>query len=97
MIVDDSIAEKPHTDENDIVCWHYDHSQERTAKGITVAGCRCRPVWLYQAGSVETVHPNFGWLVNQSTRFATRYTALVIGSIVGGGVIERWAPTDCLS
>ena len=29
MIVDDSISEKPHTDENDIVCWHYDHSQQR--------------------------------------------------------------------
>src|SRR3989337_1787774 len=25
MIVDDSIAEKPYSDENDIVCWHYDH------------------------------------------------------------------------
>ena len=24
MIVDDSIAEKPYTDENDIICWHYD-------------------------------------------------------------------------
>ncbi len=34
MIVDDSIAEKPYTDENEIICWHYDHSQERTIKGI---------------------------------------------------------------
>ena len=34
LIVDDSIAEKPYTDENDIVCWHYDHTQGRTVKGI---------------------------------------------------------------
>jgi len=34
LIVDDSIAEKPYTDENDIVCWHYDHSQDRAVKGI---------------------------------------------------------------
>jgi len=34
MIVDDSISEKPYTDENDIVCWHYDHSHQRTVKGI---------------------------------------------------------------
>lgn len=34
MIIDDSIAEKPYTDENDIVCWHYDHSKDRTIKGI---------------------------------------------------------------
>lgn len=34
IIVDDSISEKPYTDENDIICWHYDHSQQRTIKGI---------------------------------------------------------------
>lgn len=34
MIIDDSIAEKPYTDENDIICWHYDHSKDRTIKGI---------------------------------------------------------------
>ncbi len=34
MIVDDSIAEKPYTDENDIICWHYDHSHNRVIKGI---------------------------------------------------------------
>lgn len=34
MIVDDSIAEKPYTDENDIICWHYDHSKDRMIKGI---------------------------------------------------------------
>jgi hypothetical protein len=34
LIVDDSIAEKPYTDENAIVCWHYDHSKDRQVKGI---------------------------------------------------------------
>ena len=34
LIVDDSIAEKPYTDVNDIVCWHYDHSTDRQVKGI---------------------------------------------------------------
>ena len=34
MIVDDSIAEKPYTDENEIVCWHYDHAHDRQVKGI---------------------------------------------------------------
>ena len=34
MIVDDSISEKPYTDENDIICWHYDHSKDQTIKGI---------------------------------------------------------------
>ncbi len=34
LIVDDSILSKPYTDGNEIVCWHYDHSQERNVKGI---------------------------------------------------------------
>jgi hypothetical protein len=34
MIIDDSIEEKPYTDENEIVCWHYDHSKDRLVKGI---------------------------------------------------------------
>ncbi len=34
LIIDDSIEEKPYTDENDIGCWHYDHSKDRMLKGI---------------------------------------------------------------
>lgn len=34
LIVDDAIAEKPYTDENEIICWHYDHAQGRSVKGI---------------------------------------------------------------
>ena len=34
LIVDDSISEKPYTDENEIICWHYDHSKGRSVKGI---------------------------------------------------------------
>src|SRR5690349_21688070 len=34
IIIDDTIAEKPYTDENDIIAWHYDHSQDRAVKGI---------------------------------------------------------------
>ena len=34
LIIDDSIAEKPYTDENEIICWHYDHAKGRSVKGI---------------------------------------------------------------
>ena len=34
LIIDDSIEEKPYTDENEIVCWHYDHALGRNIKGI---------------------------------------------------------------
>jgi hypothetical protein len=34
LIVDDSISEKLHSDENAIICWHYDHTSGQTLKGI---------------------------------------------------------------
>lgn len=34
VVVDDSIVEKPHSDESELICWHYDHSQGRNVKGI---------------------------------------------------------------
>ena len=34
IIIDDSILEKAYTDENEIICWHYDHSKGRPLKGI---------------------------------------------------------------
>jgi hypothetical protein len=34
LIIDDSIEEKPSTDENELISWHYDHATDRTVKGI---------------------------------------------------------------
>jgi hypothetical protein len=33
---DDTIVEKPYTDENEIICWHWDHSKNRNVKGINL-------------------------------------------------------------
>ena len=33
-IIDDMIEEKPYTDESELICWHFDHSKDRTVKGI---------------------------------------------------------------
>lgn len=44
LIFNDTIIEKPHTDENDIVYWHYDHSKGRNVKGVAILNC------LYQGG-----------------------------------------------
>ena len=39
LIIDDSIAEKPYSDKNDIICWHYDYSQQRNVIGINFVTC----------------------------------------------------------
>ena len=36
LIIDDTIEEKPYTDENELVCWHYSHAEGRCAKEINL-------------------------------------------------------------
>lgn len=42
VIFDDTLVEKPHTDENDIICWHWDHSKGRMIKGANILNCLYR-------------------------------------------------------
>ncbi len=39
LIFDDTIEEKPYTDENEIIAWHFDHCQNRTVKGVNILNC----------------------------------------------------------
>jgi hypothetical protein len=36
LIFDDTIIGKPYTDENDLICWHWNHSKGRNEKGINL-------------------------------------------------------------
>jgi len=47
LSIDDSIGEKPYTDENEIVCWHWSHSFERHVKGVEFLTA------FYHAGEVS--------------------------------------------
>lgn len=47
MIIDDSVEAKPYSDENELICWHYDHSQQQNIKGINFLTA------LYQVGEVS--------------------------------------------
>ena len=47
LIFDDTIQEKPYMDENDLICWHYDHFVGRNVKGINLLNC------LYHANGVS--------------------------------------------
>jgi hypothetical protein len=47
LIIDDTIEEKPYTDESELICWHYDHSKGRNVKGINLLST------LYRVGGVS--------------------------------------------
>ena len=34
LIVDDTIENKPHTQESELVCWHHDHQSNRSVMGL---------------------------------------------------------------
>ena len=39
LIFDDTVQEKPLMDENDLICWHYDHCKGHNVKGINLLNC----------------------------------------------------------
>ena len=47
VIFDDSIEEKPYTQENDLICWHHDHSKNRAVKGMNIMNC------VYNVGEIS--------------------------------------------
>jgi hypothetical protein len=47
LVFDDTLQEKPYTDENELVCWHFDHTKGRSAKGINILNC------LYHVGGLS--------------------------------------------
>jgi len=47
LIFDDTVEEKAFTDENEIMCWHYDHCKGRSVKGINLLNA------LYHSGDVS--------------------------------------------
>jgi hypothetical protein len=36
LIFDDTVIEKPYMDENDIICWHWDHREGKNVKGMNL-------------------------------------------------------------
>lgn len=75
LIFDDTIEEKPYTDENEVIAWHFDHVQNRTVKGVNILNC------LYSAGGVnipvafEIVHKDH-WFCEVKTRQEKRQSTL---------------------
>ena len=47
LIFDDTIQEKEWTDENEVMCWHFDHCAGRAVRGINLLNA------LYHRGEVS--------------------------------------------
>lgn len=36
LIIDDTIEKKPYTQESELICWHHDHQENRSVKGVNI-------------------------------------------------------------
>ena len=46
IVIDDSVSEKPYTDEKELICWHWNYAENRPVKGINFLTA------FYQVGTV---------------------------------------------
>lgn len=58
LILDDCIEEKPYTDENDIICWHYSHAKGTHVKGVNLLSCLVRYGDISYPIGYEIIHKN---------------------------------------
>lgn len=56
LILDDTVEEKPYTDENEIVAWHHDHSKNCHIKGINLLTCMVKYNDIVLPIAYEIVH-----------------------------------------
>ena len=47
FIIDESVEAKPYTDENELICWHYDHVSGKNIKGVSML------TGLYHSGGMS--------------------------------------------
>lgn len=66
LIIDDTIIPKPHSDENEIVCSYWDHSQNRYVKGINLLSL------LYQ--NAETSLPILAQIISKEEAYTDTNT-----------------------
>lgn len=52
LIIDDTIEEKPYTDESDAVSWCFDHTQQRSVKGVNILTAMVR----YEEASFPVIY-----------------------------------------
>jgi len=101
LLFDDSIEEKPHTDENDIVCWHFDHSKDRNVKGINfLSAMYCTdkvsiPVAVQLIAKTETyIDPKSGRLRRRSPKSKNAYYREMLRTCVRNHLRFRYVLND---
>ena len=76
IIFDDTIQEKPYTDENEIITWHFDHTKDRSVKGVNILNCLYNTHKANIPVAFEIIHKNilFSDLKTGKTKRKSEFT-----------------------
>ena len=66
LCLDDTIEQKAYMDENDLICWHYDHCSKRSIKGINQLTALYHSNGISLPVAFEFVHKT-EWVTNKKT------------------------------
>jgi hypothetical protein len=101
LIIDDTVEEKPYTDESELVAWHFDHASGRTLKGINLLSAlyvsqdTSLPVAFHLIHKTERVtDPKTGKERWQSSKTKNQIAREMIGAVVQKTVPLRYILAD---
>jgi hypothetical protein len=100
LIFDDSIEEKPYTDENDIICYHYDHCQGRSIKGINFLTALYYskelsiPISFQIIAKTENVVDKTGKQTRKSPKSKNEYLREMLKACIQNNIKFRYVLTD---
>lgn len=102
FILDDTIEEKPYTDGNDIIAWHYDHVFNRNVKGVNILNA------LYHntqgtiplgcsiiRKDVTCINPKTGKEKRESSVTKNELARDLIGSAINNQIKFKYCLADC--
>jgi hypothetical protein len=101
MLIDDTIVEKPDTDENEIICWHYDHAKGRNVKGLNLLTILyfskevALPVAFEIVAKTEThVDPKINQEKRRSPTTKNEYYRNMLKAVVGNQIAFQYVLND---
>ncbi len=101
LIIDDSILEKPSTDESPLICYHYDHCQGRSVKGINFISALYHnpavslPVGVHRVMKPDyETHPKTGKRKRKALFTKNHYCRDLLAQAVKNPLTFRYVLTD---
>jgi len=97
LIIDDTVVEKRWTDENEIVCWHYDHSRGRNVRGFNIINLLYHSNGISIPVGFEVVKKTIEFIdENGKKKRCSEVTKNEIARDLIKGAIQRQIPFTCV-